>query len=109
MGGEQNYFKCQGESGKVAGILFILCAEIFSTAVRSNPKIKGIKIAGDTHKIIQFADDTVLTLLYEENTLQETYNLLQHFSIVSNLTINIKKKYETWSNKTLATDSITTV
>jgi len=71
--------------------LYILCAEIFAVAVRANADIKGIKIGTETHKIIQFADDTALTLKYEEHTLEETYILLREFALVSGLAINLDK------------------
>ena len=71
--------------------LFILCAEIFAIEVRKNKDIEGIKIGEETHKIIQFADDTALTLKYEQNTLQEICNTLSGFSQISGLSVNLEK------------------
>ena len=44
----------------VSQYLFILCAEILSIMIKEDPIIKGIKIRDTEHKIIQFADDTLL-------------------------------------------------
>ncbi len=71
--------------------LFVICVEILAIATRENDKIKGIKIGDDTHKISQFADDTALILKYEEETLQETYKLLNEFASISGLGINLEK------------------
>jgi hypothetical protein len=71
--------------------LFIICAEIFAIDIRANVNVKGIKIGEDEHKIIQFADDTVLVLKYEQQTLQTACELLRKFSIVSGLRINLEK------------------
>ena len=71
--------------------LFIICAEIFAIEVRKNEGIEGIEIGEDTHKIIQFADDTGLTLKFEQQTLQNTCKLLGNFSMHSGLSINLEK------------------
>ncbi len=71
--------------------LFVLGAELLSLAVRSNNRIQGITIDGVTHKIIQYADDTALILTCEPVTFRETFNILNKFSAISGLRINIEK------------------
>jgi hypothetical protein len=71
--------------------LFIMCAEIFAIEIRANHNIRGIRIGDETHKIIQFADDTALTLMYEEQTLENICQLLSSFAIKSGLSINMEK------------------
>lgn len=71
--------------------MFVLGAELLSLAVRCNNNIKGIHINGVSHKIIQYADDTALTLMCDRTTLSETFKLLDNFSNISGLRINIEK------------------
>lgn len=71
--------------------LFIICAEMFAIEIRTNDSIKGIKIGEHTHKIIQFADDTALTLQYEQQNIKNVCKLLSKFSAVSGLNINLEK------------------
>ena len=40
--------------------LFILCTEILSIKIRSDPTVKGINLFGNELKLSQFADDTNL-------------------------------------------------
>lgn len=71
--------------------LFVLSAELLSIAIRHNDKIEGVTIGEKTHKIVQFADDTALTLLCKRDTLHETYKLLHRFRCISGLKINLEK------------------
>ena len=71
--------------------LFVLGAELLSLAIRANNRINGVTIDDITHKIIQYADDTAMILKCEEDTLQETFNVLSKFSAISGLKINIEK------------------
>ena len=71
--------------------LFVLGAELLSIAIRHNQLIRGVNVANVTHKIIQYADDTALSLLGEKETLCETFKLLNKFSELSGLRINIDK------------------
>lgn len=45
-----------------ANYLFILCAQILAVMIRRNTYIKGIKIHNTGSKIVQYADNTELTL-----------------------------------------------
>lgn len=71
--------------------LFVLCVEVFAIGLRENKDIKGIKIGTDEHKIIQFADDTVLTLTYELKTFKNVCEFFGKFSKVSGLKTNLEK------------------
>ena len=62
--------------------LFILAAEILSTAIRSDKDIKGIKINNDERtemKTSQFADDTCL-ILKNEKSLTPLFEMLGKFA-----------------------------
>ena len=71
--------------------IFILCAEILSIKIRSNPKIKGIKINGTEYKLSQFADDTSICLDGSSESLNETLTTLSKFSVISGLNANFDK------------------
>ena len=46
----------------VSALLFILAIEFMSIDMKSNKEISGIKIKSSECKILQYADDTTLTL-----------------------------------------------
>ena len=46
----------------VSALLFILAIEFMSIDIKSNKEISGIKIKSIECKILQYADDTTLTL-----------------------------------------------
>ena len=71
--------------------LFIIAAEILALNIRQNRDIKGININGKESKISQYADDTSLTLSFDENTIitvQQTFDL---FHSASGLKVNYDK------------------
>ncbi len=71
--------------------LFIIAAEILASNIRQNKEIKGITINGKESKISQYADDTSLTLSFDENTIiavQQTFDL---FYSASGLKVNYDK------------------
>ena len=75
----------------ISPYLFILCGEILSTAIRNDPKIEGLTIHNEEHKISQYADDTSLYLKDTERCLSQALTSLKWFHSISGLKINIKK------------------
>ena len=71
--------------------LFIIVAEIFAISIRKNENIKGITINGETFKIGQFADDTFMTILFEQESLTQIINTLDRFQAISGLKVNYNK------------------
>ena len=71
--------------------LFIMIAEILANKIRVNNNIKGITINGNEHKLCQFADDTEITILFEENSLRELMLIMDNFEIISGLKVNSDK------------------
>ena len=59
--------------------------------IRSNPKIKGIKIREIEYIISQFADDTDLYLSYEQETATETLNTLTDIEKNTGLRVSYDK------------------
>ena len=67
---------------------FVIAVELLAIAVRYNVKIKGIKQNGLEKKINQFADDIVLIIAAEEESLAEAVDIIDHFKQISGLGIN---------------------
>ena len=71
----------------LSSYLFIL----LSISIRSNPNIHGIEYNGTEHKLSQFADDTWLSLIYDQDNLNTVLQTLGTFQICSGLKINYEK------------------
>ena len=71
--------------------LFIVCAEILAHLIRVNKHIKGIKIGHQTHKISQYADDTVILSMFCEESVNEIVNTFDKFNCSSGLRVNYDK------------------
>ena len=86
--------------------IFIVCAEVLATAIRKEKKIKEISIEGDEIKISQYTDDTTLFLDGSKASLQESLRVLDRFSQISGLKLNITKTEVLWfgslSGKTMS-------
>ena len=76
--------------------IFVLCVEIMSTMIRCNPNIKGIIINQLESKIVQYADDTELTLEGDILSFQEVINTIEYFGKCSGLVLNTDKSSATW-------------
>lgn len=73
--------------------LFIICSEIFNCLIKTNINIKGITVNNRTLKISNYADDTVIITDGSESSINEVVNVLNRFSKVSGLTVNLDKSY----------------
>lgn len=71
--------------------LFALFIEPLAVAIRQNNKIEGIHVSGTTHKISLYADDILLYLQNPEQSLRETFHIINNFSTISDYTINWNK------------------
>ena len=80
----------------ISPYIFILCVEILGIMIRNNKNIKGINIGDIELKIIQYADDTALTLDGSDNSLRIALSLLDQFSKFSGLKPNIDKTRCIW-------------
>jgi hypothetical protein len=74
----------------LSALLFITVVELLATAIRNNPKIRGINIDGIEWKIGQYADDTSL-FIQDENSLSLVLLLIDKFSTCSSLRMNRDK------------------
>ena len=70
--------------------LFLLCTEILGLL------ISGISINGRIFKIVQYADDTILTLNGSLSDLRHSLDIIKEFGVLSNLKINVQKTQAVW-------------
>ncbi len=80
---------CQG--CPLSPYLFILTAEVLSCFIRKNNDIKGITIDGVTHKICQYADDTILCMPFDQDSIDSSLLAFEQFQNVSGLKVNYDK------------------
>ena len=75
-------------------LIFIICTEFMTLSLKQSDKIKGIQLGTPTNKkelrITQYADDTCL-FLKDLQQIQPSLDIINTFSTVSGLTLNITK------------------
>ena len=89
---------CRGvrQGDPLSPYLYLLCAEILSTMLRENARIKGINIDNQDILLSQFADDTALCLDGSEESFNESVRVLTMFAEMSGLKINFQKTQVVW-------------
>ena len=78
----------------LSGVLFVLGIELFGRALK-NKSIKGILVNNHEIKVTQYADDTTVFVRDRDSVIQ-LFDLLQNFSLLSGLEINIAKTEAMW-------------
>ena len=63
--------------------LFLLCSEILGILIRQSSLISGISINGRIFKIVQYADDTILTLNGSLSDLTNSLDIIKEFGMFS--------------------------
>ena len=71
--------------------LFVIAVEILAIAIRCNSKIKGIMHNEREKKINQLADDTVLSIVAQDESLSTSLTCIDQFKYVSGLSMNKNK------------------
>ena len=71
--------------------LFLICAELLASMIRQNENIYGINILGKEILLSQFADGTTFFLGDTRESLCSCMSVLQQFSVMSDLNINVDK------------------
>ena len=79
----------------VSALLFILSIELLSCEIKENEKICGIEIGPNEYRILQYADDSTLTL-QDKTSIAECLKVLYGFSRISGLKLNTKKCQGIW-------------
>ena len=76
----------------ISPFYYLLAGEIMCRKLKQNKGIKGIKMGENiTNLISQFADDTALYLLYEENNIQAVINTLDMIQSQTGLKVSYDK------------------
>ena len=75
----------------ISPFLFLFAIEILAIAVRSNDKIKGIKVGNTEKKINLLADDTTCFLQGDLGSFRELFSILDKFASFSGCKINLSK------------------
>ena len=70
--------------------------------IRHSESIAGLNINGKTYKLMQYADDTILTLNGSEDDLRNALNILDEFASFSHLKLNVQKTHAIWIGKNKA-------
>ena len=68
-----------------------MIVELLAIKIRSDPTIEGIQIDNVVCKLNQYADDTFIVLHNEEYSVTRVLELINEFSIISGLTLNLDK------------------
>jgi len=72
--------------------LFVIAAEILSLYIKQHPNVRGIKPSIDEdYTLSQFADDTSIALIASKQNINNIIQILNKFSTVSGLKINVDK------------------
>jgi exonuclease III len=74
----------------ISPYLFIVCVELLAKKIRESSDVEGLCIGQVEHKILQFADDTVL-LVKNKKSIMKALEIIDSFSKCSGLKINIEK------------------
>ena len=80
-------------------MLFVLAMESFAIAVRSHPSISGIKVSDTEHRIVMYAEETLLLLTDLNNSLLNLTNLIDTFRKFSGFKVNKTKSSIMFFNK----------
>ena len=89
----------------ISALLFIIALQPLMGAIKSDPRIQGIKIKNKTLKLELLADDTSVYIKNEADILA-VLDILNEFQKVSGLTINEDKSKILWLGKTPKTSKI---
>jgi len=68
-----------------------MCIELLTQAINNHERIQGLQIGDYVTKVVQFADDTCLTLRYNEENLKTSLKILGDYQIASGLKLNMEK------------------
>ena len=79
----------------LSALLFILVVEFLSIQIKWSENLKGLKLSKHESVILQYADDTTLTLCDQQSI---TYPLeeVSYFSSVSRLKVHTMKSHGIW-------------
>ena len=94
----ESFFLHRGcrQGDPLSSYIFILAIEPLAMAIKSNVRIKGIKINGYQYKLGLYADDTFLLLDGSQMSLRESIKVFDNFFSCSGLKLNREKTELAW-------------
>ena len=79
----------------LSALLFILCVECLSLKLKGSKEISGVKIGNVEYRLSQYADDSAL-ILKDKQSIINALTLIDEFSLISGLSLNISKCEGMW-------------
>ena len=79
----------------LSALLFILCTECLALKIKGSEKLTGIQIGNVEYRLSQYADDSAL-ILKDEVSIINSLALIDEFSAISGLKLNISKCEGLW-------------
>ena len=89
----------------VSALLFVLAIEMLACEIKKNKMISGIKIGTNEYCILQYADDSTLTLKNKVSII-ECIKILENFSTISGLKLNTKKCQGIWLGQLKGSENV---
>ena len=81
-GWKSDFFNIQRgvkQGDPLSPLLYIICGEILTNAIKHYKAIRGIDMNGFNSKILQYADDTCITIQKDERSLYSVFTILKDF------------------------------
>ena len=79
----------------MSALIFIIAVEILAYMIKKNKNIRGIRVGGNEHKLVQYADDTTVCVSDLES-VGETLRIFKKFGNISGLKLNFSKTRGIW-------------
>ena len=79
----------------VSALLFILAVEFLSVQIKQNENVKGISISKAQSKLLQYADDSTLTLT-DSQSISYALKEIEIFTGATGLQLNVNKSEGLW-------------
>ena len=79
------------QGGPASSLYFLICAEVLAIELRSNEHIMGIQVDEFINLLGQFADDMDMYLLYQKESIEEVFEVMEKFKKISGFTISYEK------------------
>ena len=79
----------------LSALLYVLVSEVLALEIRHNTRIKGYRFNENHFKMTQYADD-LMTIVTDDNSLNEVFDVLERFGKATNARINQNKTEALW-------------
>ena len=79
----------------VSALLFILAVEFLSVQMKQNENVKGISVSNTESKLLQYADDSTLTLM-DSQSISYALHEIKIFTDATGLKLNVNKSEGLW-------------